>query len=99
MPISGLLLTLAENGESRAAAIAAIEGQGTFTMGPVSGRWLPLAMEAESDRDSRTWHDWLMALPGVAFVDVVAVNFDADEPGNSERENAIENISSNERKA
>lgn len=97
MPISGVLVTLVEDAESRAAAIAAIEGQGAFTPGPASGRWLPVAMEASGDRECRAWHDWLMSLPGVAFVDVVAVNFEADEPADPEKEDPIKNVSRNER--
>lgn len=42
-------------------------------------RWLPLAVEARDQRESRDIHDWLLALQGVAFVDVVCVNFAPEE--------------------
>ena len=47
--------------------------------GERNARWLPVAMEARDDAESRDLHDWLNALPGVDFVDVVYVNFDEDE--------------------
>ena len=48
----------------------------SFQPGQTEGRWLPVAMEAADDAESRELHDWVSALPGVAFVDVVHVNFD-----------------------
>lgn len=47
-----------------------------MTVGESTDRWLPVAVEAEDDAASRELHDWIAALPGVAFVDVVHVNFD-----------------------
>ncbi len=34
------------------------------------------AIEAEDDAGLRELHDWIASRPGVAFVDVVHVNFD-----------------------
>ena len=73
MPISGLLVTLAEEGKE--AALAAIAAYPAFTTGEREERWLPVAMEATDDAESRQLHDWLMSLHGVSFVDVIAVNF------------------------
>jgi hypothetical protein len=75
MPVSGLLLTLAGTEQDQSTALAAIEAHPAFTCGEIFGRWLPVAMEARDDRESRDLHDWLMAQPGIGFVDVVAVNF------------------------
>ena len=50
-----------------------------LTAGEVSDRWLPVALEARDDEHSREVHDWLMALPGVEYVDVTSVSFEEDE--------------------
>jgi hypothetical protein len=74
MPVSGLVVTL--RSERQEMALDAIRSHAAFSPGRLSGQWLPVAMEARDDADSRNLHDWLLSLPGVAFVDVVAVNFD-----------------------
>lgn len=79
MPISGLILTLNADAELAAQAVASLSTRAEFMPGERNARWLPVAMEARDDAASRDLHDWLNALPGVAFVDVVYVNFDADE--------------------
>lgn len=50
-----------------------------LTVGRLNDRWLPVALEARDDEHSREVHDWLMALPGVEYVDVTSVNFEGDE--------------------
>ena len=86
MPVSGLVLTFSGTPSQSREALNAIRLHGAFTPGELSGRWLPVAMEARDDAESRKWHDWLMSLPGVAYVDVVAVNFagDPQDPDRSE---------------
>lgn len=79
MPISGLILTLNGDAELAAQAVASLRTRPEFMPGERNARWLPVAMEARDDAASRDLHDWLNALPGVDFVDVVYVNFDADE--------------------
>lgn len=79
MPISGLILTLNDDAELAAQAVASLGTRPEFLPGERNARWLPVAMEARDDAASRDLHDWLNALPGVDFVDVVYVNFDADE--------------------
>lgn len=76
MLISSLVLTLADEPAPRAAAIARLRAHPALELGEVNDRWLPAAMEAADDRESRALHDWIGALPGVVFVDVVAVHFD-----------------------
>ena len=80
MPISGLLLTLDDSPAMRARAVAALAERPDVLVGTASDRWLPVAIEAEDDSTSRATHDWLAALPGVAFVDVVHVSFETDAP-------------------
>jgi len=79
MPISGLILTLSNDAELAAQVIATLSTRVEFMPGERNARWLPVAMEARDDAESRDLHDWLNALPGVDFVDVVYVNFDEDE--------------------
>lgn len=79
MPISGLILTLNADAELAAQAVATLSVRPEFMPGERNARWLPVAMEARDDAESRDLHDWLNALPGVDFVDVVYVNFDEDE--------------------
>lgn len=47
-----------------------------MTVGELADRWLPVAVEAEDDSVCRDLHEWIGVLPGVAFVDVVHVNFE-----------------------
>jgi hypothetical protein len=79
MPISGLVITLNSDAELAAQAVATLSARPEFTPGERNTRWLPVAMEARDDGASRDLHDWLNALPGVDFVDVVFVNSDEDE--------------------
>ena len=76
MITSGLVLTLSSDATLVAQAIAKIGARPDFTLGERNDRWLPVAMEARNDDASRELHDWLHALPGVEFVDVVSVNFE-----------------------
>lgn len=76
MIISGLLLTLSEDVQLASRAEAALSARPEFTLAERSQRWLPVVVEAESVGAGRDLHDWLNALPGVEFVDVVQVNFE-----------------------
>lgn len=77
MVVSGLIITLADDPAGRAQALASLRAHEAFALGAASGRWLPAAMEAPDDHDCRALHDWVAALPGVRFVDVVSVEFDS----------------------
>ena len=79
MIISGLILSLSADEALTAQAVASVSTRTEFMPGERNARWLPVAMEARDDAASRDLHDWLNALPGVDFVDVVYVNFDEDE--------------------
>lgn len=76
MPTSGLIITLQPGAAPQASAVALLATRPELTLGAVSDRWLPAALETRDDAESREVHDWLLALPGVAFVDVVSVNFE-----------------------
>ena len=76
MPTSGLIITLQPWSATQADVVGRLRTRPELTLGEVSARWLPAALETRDDDESREVHDWLMALPGVAFVDVVSVNFE-----------------------
>jgi len=76
MIISGLLLTLSEDARLADGAEAALRARPEFTLAERSRRWLPVVIEVPDVAASRDLHDWLNALPGVDFVDVVQVNFE-----------------------
>ena len=83
MPTSGLVLTLSADPVLAGQAVAGVGARPEFTAEAPRDRWLPVAMEALDDAHSRELHDWLQALPGVEFVDVVYVHFeDQQEHGN-----------------
>lgn len=77
MPVIGLLLSLIESPEF---IIGQLQQNPALSVGEASGHWLPVAAEAEDDEGCRTLHDWISSLPGVAYVDVVHVNFEPTQP-------------------
>ena len=79
MITSGLVITLSADAALAAQAVAELSARSEFTPGERNDRWLPMAMEARDDTESRELHDWLHTLPGVDYVDVVYVNFNSDE--------------------
>ncbi len=81
MITSGLVITLSLDAALAAQVIPTLSTRHEFTPGERNDRWLPVAMEARDDAESRELHDWLHALPGVEFVDVVSVHFEDSESG------------------
>ena len=79
MITSGLVLTLSSDSALAETAEASLRTRPELTLGQRSDRWLPIAVEATDARASRDLHDWLSALPGVDFVDVVHVNFESEK--------------------
>ena len=79
MQINGLLVTLSpESAPEREAVARRLGARRELAVGELTGRWLPVAMEATDDAHAREIHDWIGALPGVDYVDVVSVSFDDD---------------------
>ncbi len=78
MPAVGLILSI-ETGASASEVAAGLCRHASLTVGEAAGRWLPVAVEADDDAGCRELHDWIAAQPGVAFVDVVHVNFESGE--------------------
>lgn len=81
MITSGLVLTLTADAALASQACEALRSRPEITLGERNQRWLPIAAEAEGVAASRDLHDWLSALPGVEYVDVVEVNFEETEVG------------------
>lgn len=79
MIISGLLLTLSEDPRLAERAERTLRARPGFTLAARARRWLPAVVEVEDARAGRELHEWLEALPGVDFVDVVQVNFEETE--------------------
>jgi hypothetical protein len=73
MLTTGLLISLHSSVFSVADRLRA---HPAITVGEVVDHWLPVAVEAEDDESCREYHDWIAAQPGVAYVDVVHVNFE-----------------------
>lgn len=79
MITSGLVITLSADATLAAQAVSKISTRPEFMPGERNVRWLPVAMEASDDAESRNLHDWLHAVPGVDYVDVVSVNFEGPD--------------------
>ena len=88
MPVSGLVVTFRGDEVERRAIVASLSAHKALSVGDATERWIPLAMEARDDRESRDLHDWIASLPGVEFVDVVSVDFGSDESPSSVTDNA-----------
>lgn len=78
MPISGLVLTLADPAAAARLASDLQEREPRLEFGELQGNHLPLVLETASAHDSRQVHDWLLEQPGVLGVDVVFVSADQD---------------------
>lgn len=88
MPISGLVITLAEDPPWRTAALAALRDHPAIEVGEPTANRVPVVVDtADEEEDRRLW-EWLHALPGVVLVVVAFIHFEqgpnpADEPCSS----------------
>lgn len=81
MHTTGLVVTLSQQPEESAAAVAELEAAGPFTLGQACGACRAVALEAADPEAARRWHEWAAGLPGVLAVEVVFVHWDdATEP-------------------
>ena len=53
-----------------------LEAHPDLSLGELQDRWLPIAAIAEDHPACMALHDWISEQQGVAYVDVVHVNFD-----------------------
>lgn len=70
--MSGLVVTLSEERTLASQALAALKTHPDITVGELSGRWAPIALEGSN---ARPVYQWIEGLSGVEFVDVVFVSF------------------------
>lgn len=75
MSISGLVLTLADDGPA-CAALSALAGDPRLTLGEQFGRRLAVVADTESVEADRALWDELRAAPGIVNVDVTFVHLD-----------------------
>lgn len=76
--IGGVLVRLSDEPEASARALRELRARAEILLGEPWAPWLPLALKADGPRASRDLHEWIADLPGVRFVEVVAVHFEAD---------------------
>ncbi len=77
MPISGLVVSLSDQAELREQAVRAIEQEPRIEVGALASHRLAIVVDtASSEQDKELWH-WLTSLPGVLFVEVAMVGFEA----------------------
>ncbi|MHC5113016.1 MAG: hypothetical protein ACYTGP_01150 [Planctomycetota bacterium] len=77
MPVSGLVLTLAENEPAAAAAMAELMADDRVDVGAPIGRRLPVVADTPDAHADKRLHAELRDLDGVESIDVVFVHFDA----------------------
>jgi hypothetical protein len=76
MPVSGVVITLVDDEEARRQALATLSGDPRLTLGEAMGTRLPAVIETETIGEGvRMVRDELPGVEGIAFVDVVSVDF------------------------
>lgn len=76
MPVSGLVVSLSDEPQTRADALAVIGQEARIAMGVLEVNRLAIVLDtASTEEDCRLW-DWLNSLAGVSFVDVVFVGIE-----------------------
>jgi len=85
MPISGLVVSFSDQTELREQAIAAIGRESRIEPGLFASNRMAVVIDTVSaEQDKQLWN-WLTALPGVTFVDVVMVGFEDQSESPNER--------------
>jgi len=80
MPISGLVLTLADPNDADRLARDLQCQERRLEFGELQGNHLPAVLDTETAHQSREVHDWLLEQPGILGVDVVFVSVDEPPP-------------------
>ena len=76
MPVSGLVVTFSDDKLIGDQAFVAIENNSQISIGPREEKRMAIVLDTDSSLEDRILWDWLNALPGVLFVDVVFVGFE-----------------------
>ena len=79
MPVSGLVVSLSQESEARAAAIEALGRETQLTLGELEANRLAVVLDTPSSQEDRRVWDWLNTLPGVSLVEVAFVGFETPE--------------------
>jgi len=78
MPISGLAITLERDAALAEQARRALAGDERIELGPQNDNRIAATIETQSQQEDRQLRDWINALPGVTYVDIVFIHFDDD---------------------
>lgn len=89
MPVSGLILTLADDPARADAALADLVCDDRFDLGTRSGLRQPVTLTTDDRGEDRACWDWLQSHSDIDFVDVVCVFFDDAEPGSEDHNPAL----------
>lgn len=76
MPISGLVITVANSAAAEDLARALLTQEPRLEVGELQRDRLPCVLETADSQESKAVHDWLLGQPGVLGVDVVFVSFE-----------------------
>lgn len=76
MPISGLVITVADAAAAEELARALLTHEPRLQVGELQVDRLPCVLETTDAKASEAVHDWLLGQPGVLGVDVVFVSLD-----------------------
>jgi hypothetical protein len=76
MPVSGLVVSLSDEPQRRAEALAVIGREARITMGVLEANRLAIVLDTASSEEDRQLWDWLGSLLGVSFVEVAFVGFE-----------------------
>ena len=78
MPMSGLLITLAEDPVARQNGLAELESNKSFEVGMAHGERLAAVLDTPTAKANKAAWQWLNTLSGISHVDVVFVSLDEE---------------------
>ena len=84
MPVSGLVISLSEEPDLQAEALAAIGYRSEITMGVLEANQLAVVLDTPSSHQDKLLWQWLNSLPGVSLVEVAFVGFETPAEGGGE---------------
>ncbi len=79
MPISSLLVTLDQDPHLKAEAQQWLDSRPAVTTGPLHGQRLPVVLDTVSLDEGRELVEQMGNVRGIAFVDVLSINFEDTE--------------------
>lgn len=79
MRVSGLVVTVSADEETRERLVESLRVQESFLVGEWIGPRLTVALTTTDGTAAEHWHGWLEAQPGVVKVDVAFVSFEDAE--------------------